>query len=362
MQELMKFWEGGEVLREPVCFARMPDGTLTGGTLLYTPTRIVSVTSHDGSVTYEPGRDYTLTGRTLSLTPDSRIPVLEREIYCKPYDGTPERAWLRLPGGAEYLEIYPWVYRWQILVSYTHADTWQDVTPAADTAALPRTMEKLAQGGEYRLMFYGDSITAGWEASGCDEEVIDVRTAKPFHLKLDRWPHLPAWPELVTGELRRAFPGAEIVKANRGAGGSTTAWGVEHAAELVNDFRPDLTVVAFGMNGPCDPPEEHRAQIEAILDIIRDANPACEFLMVSAMVPSDELAAYQGNTLGAMEQALYEIAAARPGVTVAPVHRMFEAVRRAGKSYYEITGNCINHPNDFSVRVYAQTILSVLGR
>ena len=27
----------------------------------------------------------------------------------------------------------------------------------------------------------------------------------------------------------------------------------------------------------------------------------------------------------------------------------------------ELTGNCINHPNDFSIRIYAQTILSILG-
>ncbi len=30
------------------------------------------------------------------------------------------------------------------------------------------------------------------------------------------------------------------------------------------------------------------------------------------------------------------------------------------KQYLERTGNCIHYPNDFSVQIYAQTVLSVL--
>ena len=30
------------------------------------------------------------------------------------------------------------------------------------------------------------------------------------------------------------------------------------------------------------------------------------------------------------------------------------------KSFYDITGNGINHPNDFGHRVYAETLLSLL--
>ncbi|MBR2520881.1 MAG: SGNH/GDSL hydrolase family protein [Oscillospiraceae bacterium] len=361
MDMLAKFWESSEISLEPVCFAETPEGGMTGGTLLCEPVDGVKLVSHDGRTEYEEGRDYALEGKRIVLTPDTRIPVLERRYYCLPYDGAEEHDWLRLPGGEEYFDIFDSVYHWQCLASYTHASRWTDFTPRCGAANLPRTMKKLREGGELRLMFYGDSITAGWEASGCDEECIDVRTAKPFRLHRHRWPYLPAWPELVASALGRACLDTRIDKCNRGAGGSTNQWGIDHARELVGPFRPDLTVVAFGMNGATDPPERYRRDIETIMDLIRADSPDCEFLLVSPMIPNEEMIHYRVNTLGAMEEALESIAAMQKGVAAAPVHSVFEAVLRAGKSYYEITGNCINHPNDFSVRLYAQTILASLG-
>ena len=31
------------------------------------------------------------------------------------------------------------------------------------------------------------------------------------------------------------------------------------------------------------------------------------------------------------------------------------------KIYWDMTGNHVNHPNDFMVRIYAQTLLGTLG-
>lgn len=362
MEQLDKIWETKRISLEPVCFAETADGGVTGGCLLFAPDSVESVTSHDGAITYAEGRDYIVEGNRLLRTPDSRMPILARGLYCKPYDGARETAWLRLPGGTHYLAIFPDVFRYQVLVTYTHHECWNGIVPPNGGAALSRSIQKLKSGAAFRLMFYGDSITAGWEASGCDEEVIEMRSCRPFHLHISRPPYLPAWAELVTRRLRAAYPLAEIQKKNRGAGGSTTAWGVEHAKTLVCPHTPDLVILAFGMNSLCDPAPKYRAQIESIIHTVREESPSCDFLLVSPMTPSPEIAGFAGNTLARQEAALEELAKAETGVAVAPVHAVCEELLRRGKTYYDITGNCINHPNDFSVRVYAQTVLAALGQ
>ena len=47
-------------------------------------------------------------------------------------------------------------------------------------------------------------------------------------------------------------------------------------------------------------------------------------------------------------------------VGVANVTEMHKAMFDAGKRYRDLTGNNINHPNDFVVRLYAQVILKTL--
>ena len=362
MEWTEKIWETKRILMEPVCFAEQDDGSLSGGQLLFPPKAIESVTSHDCTIQYQEGRDYAVQNGRLIRTPDSRIPILPRAEYCKVYDGAKETAWLRLADGNRYMAISPTVYQYQILVTYTHDAAWEGAIPADGSAALAHSLKKLQAGGPFNLLFYGDSITAGWEASGCDEEVINMRDCRAFPLRINRPPYVPSWPELVTRGLRAAYPQADIRKTNRGVGGSTTVWGVEHAAELVCPQHPDLVILGFGMNSLRDPATLYRSQIEAIIHAIRAEAPECDFLLVSPMVPNTEIAGLAENKLAQQEAALWDLAHAETGITVAPVHEISEELLHRGKTYYELTGNCINHPNDFSVRLYAQTVLAALGR
>ena len=114
---LTRIWEGNFVYQEPICFSEDAEGHIAGGQLLYQPEHILSVTSFDGSVFYEEGTDYIREDSRLILTEHSRIPILSRDIYCKPFTGVPETAWVRLPDGEHYMEVVSDVYRWQILVT-----------------------------------------------------------------------------------------------------------------------------------------------------------------------------------------------------------------------------------------------------
>lgn len=357
----MKIWEGDYIQHEPVCFAVDGKGTLVGGKLLRGSGEILDVSSWDGTIHYRQGEDYCVTPEGLELLDGSRIPVLPRSVYCKPFTGQPETAWVRLPGGNEYMEVVSDVYRYQVLVSYRCMQDWQGFRPAPQVDRLPGTMERLKQGRGLNLVFYGDSITAGWEASGADEHAIDMVDLGAYHVRIQHPPYQPVWAELVTQSLREHFPDCPIRKVNRAAGGSTTLWGLENAATLVDPCLPDLVVLAFGMNSMNDPPQLYREQIAGILEEIRRTHPDCEFLLVSPMMPNQEIAGFQNHRLAEHQQQLEALCAENKGVALAPVHSVFREMEGLGKHYLELTGNCINHPNDFSIRVYAQCILAALG-
>ena len=79
------------------------------------------------------------------------------------------------------------------------------------------------------------------------------------------------------------------------------------------------------------------------------------------MVPNPEIAGFQDNALPDQQNALRDLAGREAGIALAEVHSLFLALMERGKEYLALTGNCINHPNDFSVRIYAQSILDTLG-
>lgn len=361
MTLLHRIWKNDTVYQEPVCFSETASGALTGGRLLYRPTQVIEVSSWDGLTKYEEGTDYLISDSHILRTKQSRIPFLRRSAYIKPYRGQSETAWLRLPGGREYAEIFPDVYRYQVLVTYRHRDLWDRPPMQDQSARLPRSFRLLNEGGAFHLVFYGDSITAGWEASGCDELAVDMITLKDCHAAVGRPPYMPSWAELVTDTLRRRFPDSRIHKYNRAAGGSTTGWGVRHADTLVSPCTPDLVILGFGMNSLQDPPDQYLSEIRQIIQTIRLARPCCEFLLLSPMVPNPEIAEFQDNALPEQEKALRRLADREPGIALAEIHSLFLALMERGKEYLALTGNCINHPNDFAVRLYAQSILDTLG-
>ena len=76
----------------------------------------------------------------------------------------------------------------------------------------------------------GDSISAGCNASGWAEGV-------PFQ---------PAYPELLRRNLAERFQ-SHVTLVNPSVGGTDTAW-VLNAIDKVIESKPDLVIIAFGMN------------------------------------------------------------------------------------------------------------------
>jgi lysophospholipase L1-like esterase len=358
---LNKLWEGDTVFEEPVCFSSLDDGSFIGGDLLFTPTEIIKVCSSDAQSIYEENKDFYLRQNKIQRTDYSSLPFLPRSLYCLPYIGENDTAWIRMKGGKHYIKVLPEVTDYQVLVTYRHKGKWNGSVPDNQTAFLPRSLKKLTSKESFKLVFYGDSITAGWEASGYDESVIDMINLEDLHIENHKPPYMPAWAALVTDALKSHYEHNSITKINRGAGGSTASWGSKNAATLVNHHQPDMVILAFGMNNMQDQPEKYKQDILNIITTIRSDNPDCEFLLVSPMIPNPEIAGFMNNKLIHHQEMLYQLQRSLTGIAVAPVHTIFLDLLRMNKHYLDLTGNCINHPNDFSIRIYAQTILSSFG-
>lgn len=364
MNWLAPIWTGGTIWEEPVCFYEDAQGVIKGGKLLYAPDMVTRIINHDATLVYEEHRDYEVTKEGIRLVEGSRIPVLQRENFMEDFTGESDVEWQCLPGKEQYVRIFPEICEFQVLVTYeASSETWCGPVPEKQGAKLVNTYRKLEKGEPFHIVFYGDSITAGWEASGADELAVDMYSLAPNRIHFDRYPHMPVWAQLVTEQLRRKYPAATITKDNLSAGGSTAQWGLEHVNELFDRVSvPDLVFIGFGMNCMWDKPEVFLDSIRGIRNELRKRNPACEFVLYPAMVANPEMEVYQHDNMRDYEIALEEFGSDLPGVVTAPVNSMFRELVNRGKEYYEISGNAVNHPNDFSIRLYAQTIWETMCR
>jgi lysophospholipase L1-like esterase len=323
--ELMRpFWKGDTVTGEAVLLESFGDGPATG-TLMFRPTRILSVTSYDGSVTYAPGADYTVTGRTLAATPASRMTVV-RAANLK----HGEIAW-NIVGGR------------QVLVNYEHTDPWPGTVQPFVGAALPLTMQKLAAHAPLTIVAYGDSITYGIGSS-------HMRKIAPYQ---------PPWIGLFAQELRRTTSDAAITLDNSSQSGADSAWAARMAGRMVANLHPDLVIVAFGQNDFWRiSADDFAANIASVIRTIRAASPQTEFLLVSTL-RFDPI--YSGKPDYWNRVTQYDVklrAITGPGVQLVDMTAISAAVYAA-----KAPKDCLNdplHPNDYFSRWYAQSMIAAL--
>jgi len=342
-EALQPFWRGPTVQGETVLFLKDPDTDVADAVLLFPIEKIISIQNSAGDVTYEEGRDYLWkpASRELLLTKESRIPTflpsdLRRQPGTQPYalthrDGNGE---ILFGGRLEYAAM-------QVCVTYEHAPVqWTAPLPKYDPAVLPRTIEKLKSKQSVSLVVLGDSISAGANASG----------------GYDAAPYQPAYPELVRLNLSQRFE-TEVTLTNLSVGGKDTHWGVSQVPAVLA-AKPDLVVIAFGMNDSAGrPAKEYQEFTRQMIEQIRKERPETEFILVATMLGNPDWIRLKQELFPAFRDALAELCG--PGIALADVTAIWtEFLQR--KLDCDQTGNGVNHPNDFGHRVYAQVISALL--
>jgi acyl-CoA thioesterase-1 len=336
-------WTGQTVYGESVLFVDHADGTRCAR-LLFAPTEIVRVESASGETTYQEGVDFRCAGNTLVLPAGSAIPCKTvAELHpLAASSGLPE--FIRLRGQPDRGLLFSETglfHQLQTCVTYRHRDSWAGPIPVPAATSLPRSWRKLRRGEPLVLGVSGDSISVGANASKYN----------------DLPPHQPAYPELVAAALG-SIAGFTGNLRNRAVGGWTSLQGLGDAEALAAE-RPDLVLIAYGMNDNLQlEASNFRANIAGIIAKVRAGSPAAEFILVAGMCGNTDWAPIRPEVFTLFRDTL--LALQEPGVVCADVTSVWlELMRR--KSFLDVTGNGVNHPNDFAHRIYAQTILSLFG-
>jgi lysophospholipase L1-like esterase len=282
------------------------------------------------STTYEQGRDYVIDADagTIARTADSRIPDFSKNVLFgkEDFDHSQFPGYGNLPFTA--------------FVDYDADESVQLVPEVKDVSALlPKTTEKLHDGKPLKIIAYGDSITAGGEATSVDLQF-------PFR-----------WAE----SLRKQFPKSQIAVENGATGGDATPQGIARLQEKVLSRQPDLVLIAFGMNDHNlpgvggTPIPNFIANLKAIATQIRQKTGA-EVILLSTFPPNPKwhYGSHQMDKYAAAtEQAAEELKA-----PYADVYGVWKKVLER-KDPESLLGNNINHPNDFGHWLYLQALESL---
>ena len=349
----------------------------TSAPLLYHADDIVAIRSYDLSTVYEEGIDYKLEDGKIVLLEGTRIPVCPLSTYYPESTASSTKIYLNV-NGVPTLTMYGdnGTRSWQIAVTYKHSDEWTG--PQLESYASTQyagLIDKLENGEDVTIFFYGDSITVGMNASGV----------------ANRAPYTPSWSVMFCQYLAKQYSYTvdyisldytnatreDDVYGNRGTiryintakGGDTSVNGINNFSgrndEYLAQYGCDLAVIAFGMNDVGTSGSVHAGYVGQIADKFLAKAANTDILLVSTMEPNpDAVPKTDGAWCANSTQREYEAAYASlvtkynnkgTNCAVAPVTSMSIYINST-KRFRDCTGNNINHPSDFIVRAYAQTI------
>jgi acyl-CoA thioesterase-1 len=322
-------WRSQASDHEPVLFIQEEGKPLATGKLLFIPSEKFLITHPDHKMKYEEGKDYTWQPGTnvIELTFTSRIPF-KTAAQMVPPKGSPNMFATVLHSEGRFFHDL------QVQVSYWHkTDPWPEPYKQ-EGEPLPRVLAKLRAKQPIKLVALGDSITQGLNASGSKESKAE--------------PYQPGYPQLVANTLQKRF-GSKVTLVNFGAAGTEAGWGVEMVPKVTAE-KPDLVFLAFGMNdgGGYD------KKMTKMRDEVMAQNPDADIVLVSPMTMNPRFAGADGF----LWKAKFLGGLVKENVALANVTRPWIEILKK-KNFSDISGNNVNHPNDFGYRLYAQVILDL---
>jgi hypothetical protein len=324
INEIMRpLWETDSVFRETVLNVRGEEG-FEESKLLFRPEKIIEVWNHLLDRRYQEGVDYVMTADGLRLTAGTSAPFGRAEEMFPPqaFNRPGEATRPLLKGGDLFLSEAYYKPR-QLTVSYqSKSKTWNGPRFVAKPDLLPRTTSKLEAGEALKVIVTGDSVARGGSASGYG--------GSP--------PYQPSWSYLV----------AEYLEKNTGARIDLTNAAGLFAPSFFVEAKPDLVVLESVS------PAGLRF-FRPIIEMLRRAKLPTEIIILLPLQTNP-----QAIKIEPYQEYLTELhRMERPGLAVADAWTIHgEMLKR--KRYADMTGNNFNHPNDFLIRIIAQSVASLL--
>ncbi len=328
---------------EPLFFVGETRQTATAR-LLRIPSATPQITSSSRETKYEPGRDFAWQpgSRHLTLTPESRIPFTT-PAALHPQPNSPNAyaaqrdtgAWMLYGPGHLMHDL-------QSAATYQSDDDWK-VPPIqlAPDMQLGPLRQKLNAKQPVKVVMLGDSISTEADASAI------------AHVP----PNQPGYPTLLVRALEEKF-GAKITLTNLSKGGMDSKWGTTRVPDVIAE-KPDLLLLAFGMNDASGhrKPDEFAAFTRQMFEPVRAALLDCTIILISSMTANPEWNHSAPEIYPLYAQELAKLVG--PGIAFADVTTRWEHIS-ARKKHMDLSGNGLNHPNDYGHRIYADVILRMI--
>jgi acyl-CoA thioesterase-1 len=151
--------------------------------------------------------------------------------------------------------------------------------------------------------------------------------------------------------------GAKVTLENLAVGGTSTDWGVTNIGKVI-DAKPDLVILAFGMNDSSGrPAKDYGANTGKMIVAVKKALPEAEIILVATMLGNKDWVALKQELFPQYRDTLAGLC--DPGIALADMTSIWAELLKH-KQDWDLTGNGVNHPNDFGHRVYAQVLSALL--
>jgi lysophospholipase L1-like esterase len=303
-----------------LCFDNIAPGTIV--------VRSTYQPNQPDTTVYEQGRDYVVNYQkgTIARAPLSRIPDFSKNMLY----GEKNFNHIQYPGYGNTAFL--------VWVDYQTRNGRPFAIRTDQSDKLVGTAKKLHAGGPFKIIAFGDSITAGGEAS-----TESLR-----------------FPNLYAASLQKRFPQAQITMENGATGGDTSAMGLSRIEEKVLTRKPDLVLLAFGMNdhniaGYGVPPDAFQLNLCTMIDSIR-SRTGSEVIVISAFPPNPDW------MFGSHQMDNYAAATKQAAITkkcaYADVYSIWMKLLER-KDCSSLLGNNINHPTNFGHWIYLQALEAV---
>ncbi|HEY0666334.1 MAG TPA: GDSL-type esterase/lipase family protein [Gallionella sp.] len=277
-------------------------------------------------IAYQEGVDYTVDypNGTITRTMGSRIPDFSTNVLYGRHDFDEQN----FPGYTNH-PFFVWV-------DYETSNGEDFAKPNDQARYLTDTRTKLAAGGSFRIVSYGDSITAGREAT---------TTSLRFTT-------------LYGNYLQNRFPGSTIVVEDVSKPGYTSTQALAAWDSTVGTTAPALVLLGWGMNdhnlGGATP-EQFKQNLITLVGMVRNLKHA-DVILFSAFPPNEEWH-YGTHRMNLYAEATRQ-AAAESNCAYVNVFDTWAMVLQR-KDQPSLLGNNINHPSDFGHWLYQQAFAAM---
>jgi acyl-CoA thioesterase I len=361
-------WTSPVSIQEPVIFFQ--EGNALAGSLLYLPSEILAIEAWDETTNgfiVLPEDAYSIistelkeNGKGAKIVLESAcLPFLKKEDLVQPLGSPMAYPATRDGTNGMLFSENGYFHKTAVLVTYQHDDAWGGWYPRPDSGNLPRTRRVLAEQLTERLdmLVFGDSISTG---ANCSAQL---------HLS----PGNRSYPDLIAAKIEQERPSLTVRLKNASVGGASSEYGKKHVKDVLAEgnnmsggappFAFDLNIIAWGANdaGGKKSARGYTKNIDMQLKNIVKVHPDAEFILVSSSMMNENWNHGHNDFLVAYQDALQKIAKKwGQKVMFADATQCWKEVLDR-KSYLDLTGNGLNHPNDFGHRLYAQVICSLLS-